>query len=1033
MPAAVKLLLGFGEVRLVLFLPLPSLDLHTPMHTHKQNHTHTHTPTITCKTITCKTHTQSPNHPHPPTHTHTNTRQAANALLARDGSSSSSIKPSERASLEGMTQDALLLSKLSSFILKPVLGGVDGSRESCDLEHALQASAATSHILLVIFRTQKGEFMPAQLYHDMQSTIKSLYVDTARLLLQYRRADLNFFLLGTNELEKLFGILRSLFTGRGFDIKELGERIGATIDIHRIKSENPRWAMGSKRLSASGSHDSVNIKSWLGKCSLVGEAACLRLFWEDGRKDALAALAGHPYYGEVVDGEMRAEAILKGAEADGSTMMRALGDGKLVGVGERKDGKGAVDAEDDVLGGSSGVDDGEKDELLRKSSRNVDDEGGLIVSPSGEVVDAAEGLEIDLTDMLEDDRANATELLRPEGGDIIMRSDKVWMVMAEGGEEVYVSKATALTRLGKVYDMNEVVKSSDRTRRVAGFGKSSSSRSSILCQRVVEEETELVGLFDPVIVYIKSDTTTEKGTTYVTMSIAVGVIASLSNTIVGGGSLQCLREELFAMEETTVEVHLVELTAAEEEGFVLIKTNERIAAKPLSCVGNVFIALVKPQVVENTTTGESFFRLKKTDLEVRANVFATHFKELAVVHKLPKRLPHGPSYRLLSDIDKKLVLKERVDNKVVCCVCKNPHSVMINKQMRQHVGGHLFLPGGYLRIVSRVRTFRHPCGFCGESMELMGCTIGIKYTTAGKRVLESSCGMKLDGMKFTEMLEAREEELSKRVEAGEKGKPAGSINLDECTVSNIPVVCPMNYCNEVVWKYNIMAHILDDHADLFGQRNTRWRREGGPLVEKFFDMLSDASGRVDHKGKGKNPYKMKAETAAGVRNLVKQMRELVPDKLGISLAFNMEEMARESASALAAFYSSHGPLVSRAGPRKKKKQMVGGGAERAEQQAAGGTTEVGNDDGDDDGEGEGGGASDEGEEKEEEKELEEGQMETIIDLGSGSSDEGEGLGMEVSVEIDAAEEDEEWSSDSDEEHTRTRKRHRGGRRRKRKG
>ena len=44
-------------------------------------------------------------------------------------------------------------------------------------------------------------------------------------------------------------------------------------------------------------------------------------------------------------------------------------------------------------------------------------------------------------------------------------------------------------------------------------------------------------------------------------------------------------------------------------------------------------------------------------------------------------------------------------------------------------------------------------------MELRGCTIDVKYTPAGKRVLESSCGMKLDGMKFTEMMEAGVEEL----------------------------------------------------------------------------------------------------------------------------------------------------------------------------------------------------------------------------------------------------------------------------------
>jgi len=115
----------------------------------------------------------------------------------------------------------------------------------------------------------------------------------------------------------------------------------------------------------------------------------------------------------------------------------------------------------------------------------------------------------------------------------------------------------------------------------------------------------------------------------------------------------------------------------------------------------------------------------------------------------------------------------------------------------------------------------------------------------------------------------------------------------------------MDDCYDVVWKYNIMAHILDDHANLCGERNSQWCRE----VESFFNLLSDASGRVDHKGKGKNPNKMKAETEAGVRDLVKQMRELVPDKLGISSAFNLEEMARESACALTAFYSNHGPLV----------------------------------------------------------------------------------------------------------------------------
>ena len=139
--------------------------------------------------------------------------------------------------------------------MKPILGGVDDKKIAVDLREALTSSAAASHILFVIFSKQGSRFIPSQLYHDLQSTIKALFVDVAQFLHEYGRADLNFFLLGTNELEKLLGILRALFTGRGFDIKELGERLGASIDLHRLKKENPTWDRGQKRLSVAGSYD----------------------------------------------------------------------------------------------------------------------------------------------------------------------------------------------------------------------------------------------------------------------------------------------------------------------------------------------------------------------------------------------------------------------------------------------------------------------------------------------------------------------------------------------------------------------------------------------------------------------------------------------------------------------------------------------------------------------------------------------------------------------------------------------------------
>ena len=52
--------------------------------------------------------------------------------------------------MKRLGHDALLLGKLFSFILKPILGGVDGSGTACDLQDALVASAAASTILFVI-------------------------------------------------------------------------------------------------------------------------------------------------------------------------------------------------------------------------------------------------------------------------------------------------------------------------------------------------------------------------------------------------------------------------------------------------------------------------------------------------------------------------------------------------------------------------------------------------------------------------------------------------------------------------------------------------------------------------------------------------------------------------------------------------------------------------------------------------------------------------------------------------------------------
>ena len=253
-------------------------------------------------------------------------------------------------------------------------------------------------------------------------------------------------------------------------------------------------------------------------------------------------------------------------------------------------------------------------------------------------------------------------------------------------------------------------------------------------------------------------------------------------------------------------------------------------------------------------------------------------------------------------------------------------------------------------------------------------------------------------------------ELEARVEAVNDGK-AVQTKLTGFPVANMPVVCPFPRCSAVVWKYNLMAHMCGVHIHLFGERNQRWRKRAAPLVAEFVCLLSDMDGRiVVVKRDSKKCHKMTEETAGKVGLLLDEMRELVPGELGIKLAFNLEEMARESDSALDAYENFSGPLEHRASAKRPRKANGAGGGGKGVVQQAAETKEAEEMD-----RGEGGEAW-----EEEEEEAEEGvDSISISSLLGSDEDGGGGGGKEVVVEVG----DSSSSSDSDDsgEDTRPRK------------
>jgi hypothetical protein len=256
--------------------------------------------------------------------------------------------------------DVRLLAALGDHLLKPLLGGVDDKGAEVSLEDALVSYAAAAFLLFVIFSEMGSAFIPPQLYHDLQSTIKNLYVVVARQLQDPKNngvANILFFLLGTNELEKFFGTLRRMSPGLTFDLLQMLERMTAAAKVEGIYAQYPHLDPGSRRLE--GSTDKVNSISWRGELTMDGDTAKMDSCWLRGMRLVLDLLSPHYYYGEkeTFDGQemARAEAIIRKAHKAGYTMMRPHG--RLVGVSMEVGGDLENGQEDDA---EDGLGDGAK-------------------------------------------------------------------------------------------------------------------------------------------------------------------------------------------------------------------------------------------------------------------------------------------------------------------------------------------------------------------------------------------------------------------------------------------------------------------------------------------------------------------------------------------------------------------------------------------------------------------------------------------------------------------------------------------------
>ncbi|PBK59574.1 hypothetical protein ARMSODRAFT_777510 [Armillaria solidipes] len=180
-----------------------------------------------------------------------------------------------------------ILGKLFRYLLFPYIC-VDLS-----LSEQLKYLSAAAHLCLVLFRDGQTGFFPSLLFMDIGIMIKNAFFCVAKAKVDDPSGKFWIILLGTDRLEQLFGILRSIVgNDANLDILQLVIRLTGTTEVANILAKHPEWDRTPRRLRlpaitrdevevSDSKVDHINPASWRGdvRLSMVSLITC----WEVGR------------------------------------------------------------------------------------------------------------------------------------------------------------------------------------------------------------------------------------------------------------------------------------------------------------------------------------------------------------------------------------------------------------------------------------------------------------------------------------------------------------------------------------------------------------------------------------------------------------------------------------------------------------------------------------------------------------------------------------------------------------------------------
>ncbi|KAJ7174927.1 hypothetical protein C8R46DRAFT_891619, partial [Mycena filopes] len=157
---------------------------------------------------------------------------------------------------------------------------------SLSLREQLVHLSTAAHLLLILYSTDGAgtKFMANQTFVNIMIMIKNAFFCVAKAKIDIPDSEFFLILLGTDRLEKLFGLIRTAVgTDANVDVYQLSTRASNLTEVSIILTLRPQWDRGPQP-------DHVSPASWLGDLHVAN--VILHSCWLEGRLKAEGLVPG---------------------------------------------------------------------------------------------------------------------------------------------------------------------------------------------------------------------------------------------------------------------------------------------------------------------------------------------------------------------------------------------------------------------------------------------------------------------------------------------------------------------------------------------------------------------------------------------------------------------------------------------------------------------------------------------------------------------------------------------------------------------